>query len=185
MAWSEVHKQTSRLKILDSAAVLFMEHGFDHIGINDVMQHAGLTRGAFYNHFSSKAELYREAILRAAKVSSEGVAKQSNGCVKTMVDTYVDVNHRNGTAFRCPLAFLTTDIHHQDDDVRNVYTQIFKRLLGVLSQGDTNTLVPEVIEKSILMVGSIAISRAINDEELAQAILKTCRDKVKEGFESA
>lgn len=182
MAWSEEHKQTSRLKILDSAAALFMEHGFDNIGINDVMQHAGLTRGAFYNHFSSKGELYREAILRAAKVSSEGVAKQSNGCVKTMIDNYVDINHRNGSSFRCPLAFLTTDIHHQDEDVRTVYTQIFKRLLGVLNQGDMKVLDPEIIEKSILMVGSIAISRAINDEQLAESILKVCRDKVKEGM---
>lgn len=69
MGWSASQKQQSRERILQSAAELFTREGFENVGINDVMQHAGMTRGAFYNHFSSKSELYAEAILAAANTA--------------------------------------------------------------------------------------------------------------------
>ena len=67
MAWTEQHKTQSRERIVDSAAQLFTQLGFDSVSIDDVMQAAGLTRGAFYAHFKNKAELYQCAIIAGAK----------------------------------------------------------------------------------------------------------------------
>ena len=41
---------------------MFNRHGFEQVSIDDIMQHVGLTRGGFYNHFKSKDELYAEAV---------------------------------------------------------------------------------------------------------------------------
>src|SRR5918993_2453497 len=55
----------NRQRILDVAAQLFRERGFEGIGVADLMKEAGLTHGGFYGHFSSKDDLIAEASARA------------------------------------------------------------------------------------------------------------------------
>src|SRR5215213_10284407 len=57
----------NRQRILDVAAQLFREHGFEGIGVADLMKEAGLTHGGFYGHFSSKDQLIAEASARALR----------------------------------------------------------------------------------------------------------------------
>ncbi|MEE1831529.1 ScbR family autoregulator-binding transcription factor [Streptomyces sp. SP17KL33] len=52
----------TRELILKAAGAVFAERGYDGATISDVYSRAGLTKGAFYFHFSSKEEL-AEAIL--------------------------------------------------------------------------------------------------------------------------
>ena len=54
MPYSKAHKNSTREKILESAFKLFAIKGFKGITIDDLMNNCGLTRGAFYAHFSSK-----------------------------------------------------------------------------------------------------------------------------------
>ena len=54
----------NRQRILDAAAQLFREHGFEGIGVADLMKEAGLTHGGFYGHFSSKDDLIAQASAR-------------------------------------------------------------------------------------------------------------------------
>ena len=44
----------NRDRVLDVAARLFRERGFDGIGVADLMKNAGLTHGGFYGQFGSK-----------------------------------------------------------------------------------------------------------------------------------
>src|ERR1700752_3542616 len=50
----------NRQKILDVAGVMFREHGFDGVGVADIMKACGLTHGGFYGHFQSKEDLQLE-----------------------------------------------------------------------------------------------------------------------------
>jgi protein phosphatase len=56
----------TRTRILDTAARLFREHGVDGVGIDAIMEAAGLTRGGFYGHFDSKEDLFEEVLRRKA-----------------------------------------------------------------------------------------------------------------------
>src|SRR5882724_4956679 len=47
----------NREKVLDVAGKLFREHGFEGIGVADIMKRAGLTHGGFYGQFASKDNL--------------------------------------------------------------------------------------------------------------------------------
>jgi TetR/AcrR family transcriptional repressor of nem operon len=49
----------TRERILDVAATLFREKGFDGIGLADIMKAAGLTHGGFYKHFGPRTILRR------------------------------------------------------------------------------------------------------------------------------
>src|SRR5438105_14332684 len=72
----------TRDRIVEKAAQLFRERGFDGIGVADLMKEAGLTHGGFYGHFSSKEDLVAEASGRAlmrslalfSKVAERGAA---------------------------------------------------------------------------------------------------------------
>ncbi|MEU2423118.1 ScbR family autoregulator-binding transcription factor [Streptomyces sp. NPDC007851] len=54
----------SRRSILEAAAAVFGERGYDAASTNDILARAGLTRGALYHHFPSK-EAIAAALLEA------------------------------------------------------------------------------------------------------------------------
>jgi len=45
--------------ILETAWQLFSEKGFDHTSVNDIVESAGISKGAFYHYFTSKNEMLR------------------------------------------------------------------------------------------------------------------------------
>ena len=47
----------SRQAIIDAAQTIFAERGYTAASLNDIIKAAGLTKGGFYFHFSSKQEL--------------------------------------------------------------------------------------------------------------------------------
>jgi AcrR family transcriptional regulator len=53
------HVQDTRRALLDTARQLFAEHGFQGTRTEEVVQRAGLTRGALYHHFRDKEDLFR------------------------------------------------------------------------------------------------------------------------------
>lgn len=186
MAWDKNHKQQTREKILHSAARLFTTKGFDAVGISDVMEAAGLTRGAFYAHFSSKSQLYAEAIASAAILAQEGITNsiaESAPCnsdlMKEVVSRYLSREHRNGEVNACPLAFLATDIHQRDNNVRSVYTRGFEGFLRKIEEAQGgNSDAAASLQSAVLMIGGLAVARALNDDTLSEQLLQACRDGV-------
>lgn len=63
-----------RSQILDAAQALFMRRGYDATTINDILAATGLSKGAFYHHFSSKTEVL-DAL--SARMAHEGLAAAS------------------------------------------------------------------------------------------------------------
>ncbi|HHW1778802.1 TPA: TetR/AcrR family transcriptional regulator, partial [Pseudomonas aeruginosa] len=63
MRYKPEQKQATRALLLSKAAPLVKRQGFASTGLDTLMKAAGLTTGAFYSQFSSKAELL-EAILQ-------------------------------------------------------------------------------------------------------------------------
>ena len=52
------YPEETRKRIVDTAARLFMEKGYDHTSIQDIIDNlGGLTKGAIYHHFKSKEEI--------------------------------------------------------------------------------------------------------------------------------
>ena len=51
----------TRLKLMQTATELIWESNYDNVGIADICKKAGVTKGAFYHHFTSKADLFASA----------------------------------------------------------------------------------------------------------------------------
>ena len=63
-----------RGELLDSAQALFFERGYENTTVNDLIQHAGLSKGGFYHHFSSKEEVLEALVERLSSASMEQLA---------------------------------------------------------------------------------------------------------------
>ncbi|WP_287815331.1 TetR family transcriptional regulator, partial [Pseudomonas sp.] len=61
MKVSKAQVQANRAHIVETAAALFRERGYDGVSVADLMNAAGFTHGGFYKHFTSKAALMTEA----------------------------------------------------------------------------------------------------------------------------
>ncbi len=61
MALAETGDAT-RDRLLDAAATVFAEKGYDRAGVQEIARRAGLTTGAIYGRFTGKADLLQAAI---------------------------------------------------------------------------------------------------------------------------
>src|SRR5436190_14272805 len=75
MRVSREKASANRERIVEAAARLFREHGFDGVGVDAIMKEAGLTHGGFYGHFASKDELAAEAVVRALALGTQKLSR--------------------------------------------------------------------------------------------------------------
>ena len=68
--------ERTREKILDAAQALILDHGFSATSVDAVVQRAGITKGAFFHHFGSKADLAHELVRRYSRMDQEHLAAQ-------------------------------------------------------------------------------------------------------------
>ena len=55
------YPEETRKRIVDTAARLFMEKGYDHTSIQDIIDNlGGLTKGAIYHHLNLKKRLWEQ-----------------------------------------------------------------------------------------------------------------------------
>ncbi|MDB5483111.1 MAG: TetR family transcriptional regulator [Caulobacteraceae bacterium] len=64
-----------RLELTDLAQRLFLERGYERTTVNDVIEAAGVSKGAFYHHFRAKEDLLEAIAERFARQSLASVGE--------------------------------------------------------------------------------------------------------------
>lgn len=188
MAWPEKQKANTRKQILECAAQLFSEKGFDRVSIDDVMRNAGLTRGGFYAHFQSKEALYAEAIKMAAQRSVAAKLPEASLTdsekLRFLLSRYLDVTHLSVEEPSCPLAFMAADVAHQNHEVRDVYTRVYKRLVIFIAKlmGESADS-DRVLALTATMIGGVAVANSLQDQKMVTKLLAACRNLGEELIE--
>ena len=183
MRYPKEQKGETRGRILNAAARLFRESGYDGVGVDAIMNEAGLTAGGFYSHFSSKEALFAEAMataldpgntLRATKSS----ARAASDPLGALIRGYLSRTHRDTVADGCPLPALTADVARKSDTTRESYERDFLRYLNEIEALLPESSVP-ARERALAIVaqcvGGLMLSRAVKNEKLSEQILKSCR----------
>jgi len=190
MPYTKQHKVETRKKILESAINLFTSKGYDQVSIDELMQHANLTRGAFYAHFKNKQALYAQAIIagvRKSRIREKKPTSMTNQeWAKNLLGSYLSMEHVNQESDPCPLAFLVTDVANKEPQVKQAYTRIYKQLNLVLQKlyGEpSENKEQDILAITAMMIGGVAIGRALNDSETSEKLLDSCRKTAHELLE--
>ncbi|WKL56735.1 TetR/AcrR family transcriptional regulator [Asticcacaulis sp. ZE23SCel15] len=180
MRVSREKAQESREQVIDTAARLLRERGFDGIGVADIMKAAGMTHGGFYRHFESKDELAVKASERAITESKavivDELSKKPQDPLRAIIERYVSAVHRDDPGTGCILPALAADAARRDDPaLSQVFTaniQEYLDQLGLLlaaRPAATGVRTPAAILAE--MVGAVVLSRVISDDALADRLI--------------
>ncbi len=188
MRVSRSQAEENRQTVINVASRLFREHGFDGIGLKDLMKGAGLTQGAFYKQFASKDDLAAQASKRALESASGRWSAAATANPKdplgAVMAFYLSMEHRDEMMDGCPIAALGSDAARQGTDVKASFEAGIKAYLDVLGRmvAETDGKEPQGKAMAILatMVGALTLSRVVNDPSLAQAFLATAVKQVRE-----
>ncbi|HTW85539.1 MAG TPA: helix-turn-helix domain-containing protein [Candidatus Sulfotelmatobacter sp.] len=171
--------QANHERIVDAAAVLFRERGFEGVGVAEIMERAGLTHGGFYGHFGSKDELAAAACTRAVQTRRDAWAplleENPEAALATFVRTYLSEGHRTHRGSGCPFAALAGEAPRQAPPVRRAfadglrgYVERFANLVPGRSAAARRRKAIAVLSG---LVGALTLARAVDDRALAGEIL--------------
>lgn len=185
MRVSRIQAEANREAVIDAASRLFREHGFDGIGLKDLMKAAGFTQGGFYKQFKSKDDLVALASKRALEDAAQGWSTAASGSadpLAAVVARYLSMEHREGKSKGCPLVALGADAARQSAEVRapfqegiNAHLEMLDSLLPSPEGGRPYAKATAVLA---IMVGAMTISRAMTDEQTASEVLKTAAAEI-------
>lgn len=176
----------NRERILDEAARQFRVHGFDGIGLADLMKKVGLTHGGFYGHFASKDDLMAQA---CAHVVADGVADWDQRVADTAKDPlatiakrYLSAAHRDHPGNGCLMASLGPEVARQGPAVRRAVTGYFTSLVETLSKIVSGSTQAARRKKALVtfssMVGAVILARAVDDPDLSDEILQAVSSSI-------
>ncbi len=181
-------KQETHARVLRAAARALRRQGPTRVGVLEIMREAGLTHGGFYAHFASKDDLIAEAIgwmfaETRARIAARAVADPETESLPSLIDRYVSPAHRDDPGHGCPLTTLTGDMPHASAPARAAFDagvaamaeRVARRAPGSSAAAKQQQALSLIAE----MVGAVALSRAVSDPALSDAILQAARGSLK------
>jgi TetR/AcrR family transcriptional repressor of nem operon len=176
----------NRELVLDTAARMFKEHGFDGIGVVDLMKSAGLTAGGFYNNFESKEDLMAQACQRASEKSLSRWQEHINNPeianpLKRIGTAYLSPKNRDDLSTTCLYSTLGAEVGRHDPAVRQVFTQSIESIFELMTPLMEGATEGEKRENAIAMfsqwLGSLILARMASDSPLSDEILQVAREQ--------
>ena len=168
----------NRRRIVDAAARLFRDKGFDGAGVDAIMKSAGLTHGGFYGHFDSKEALAAEA--SAAALRANAAYQAGAASLSALVGEYLSERHRADRANGCVVAALGADVGRQGGAVRRTFTDSVRfqvdRIAAFLKRGTPAARRRRALATYAGMVGALTLARAVDDPAFAEEILAAARE---------
>jgi TetR/AcrR family transcriptional repressor of nem operon len=165
----------NRRRILDSAAQLFRERGFENVTVAEVMCAAGLTHGGFYGHFDSKDALIDAAM--AHETSPQRGNRVTLDNPSHYADSYLSREHRD--QLTCPFAALGTEVARGSPAVRHTMTESLRRQIDAITPASQGATAQERRRNAIAtlstMVGAMVLARIVDDERLSDEVLTAGR----------
>ena len=182
MRYPAAETAEKHLRILDEAARLFRDRGFNGAGVAEVMQAAGLSHGSFYNHFASKQALMAECVSHAGAKAIRDVeaAKVENGPV-AYVESYLSIAHRDDPGSGCLMSALSAD-SSRDATVRPSMTRYIQGFIEAMAAHfpwpQKKHPRRDAIRMTSSLVGALILARAVRDEELSEEILREVAEEL-------
>jgi TetR/AcrR family transcriptional repressor of nem operon len=171
----------NREKIIEAAGRLFREHGFDGIGIADLMKDAGLTHGGFYGNFLSKEDLAAQVCGNLAEKGLDRwkhlASRHPEAPLNAIAEDYLSAESRSTPSQACLFATLGAEARRHDEAVSNEFTNGLKQslafLAGMMEGKDDAEKTSKAISFFAHLIGAYTLSSAVNEVALADQIMNS------------
>jgi TetR/AcrR family transcriptional repressor of nem operon len=170
----------NRERVVEQAARLFREKGFDGVGVAELMAAAGLTHGGFYNHFGCKDDLeaaalgrvFERSVGRIAAIAAIDDAGERGRAFASYCERYVSTAARDASAASCPMAAFAGDVSRQGEPVREAYAQGLAAYLAAFVKASGASRA-QALREFATLVGALTLARSVaaSDAGLSEEIL--------------
>ena len=180
MRYEKGRKDETRRRIVSIAGERFRCDGIAASGLAGIMDEAGMTNGAFYPHFRSKAELVRESLAAAMDAQSEQLREiVADGGLQAGIGAYLSAEHRDNPGAGCTLAALLPELARQPAEARNVFAdRLLVTVRDMAAALPPETEDPEGVALGMYatLIGALQLARAAEGTPLSDRILAAGAD---------
>lgn len=183
MRYKKGQREATRQRIIDTASERFRSEGIAASGLAAIMSDAGLTNGAFYPHFESKAALVRESVAAALEGQSDRLRDlAATGGVEAVIAAYLSPQHRDNPDKGCALAALLPELAREPASARAAWAKRFQASVQQLASAlPANKEDREAVATALysLLIGTLQLARAARGTPLSDRILKSGVDAAR------
>jgi AcrR family transcriptional regulator len=175
-------KALTRERILKAASAALIQRGPAEPSVGEVMGAAGLTVGGFYAHFESKDALMLEAFRQLLSQRRELIADMDTELTgeerRALVAAfYLSRKHRDSTDQACPIPASVGELGRLPDEFREVLNEHIELMVAQLATSPEDA--DRVLADIALMVGGLALARALGPGELSDRLLRAAKSAVR------
>jgi TetR/AcrR family transcriptional repressor of nem operon len=126
-------RENTRTKILDAAAELVHRQGFNHTGLQEILEAAGVPKGSFYFYFKSKEDLglalvdhYKEQIQARARLYFADDIRPPLERLRTFFRAALEQQEAGGYRKGCPIGNLCQEMSDLSPLFREKLEEVMK-----------------------------------------------------------
>ena len=178
MRYGPGHKEEAKARILGAIGRGFRKLGFGGVGVDGLAKEAGVTSGAFYGHFPSKADAFKAAAVAGmidVRVAIERTrASEGPAWLSKFADFYMNAKRTCDLSEACALQSLTPEVGRADADTKAAYEAELVKAVDAMAEGLTGgTLAARrTTAWAILSMlsGGVTLARATDDPKVGAKI---------------
>ena len=183
MAHKAGKKEESHARILASAGRVFRRHGYGGVGVDGLAKEAGVTSGAFYAHFTSKAAAFRQAVVAGMQDLRAGIEQlrgtRADDWRRGLVDIYMGDRVDCDMGESCALQNLAVEVARSDEASRSAFERELRGVIEAaasgMEQGTDAENRRDAIALLSLLTGGVSVARAVQDAALRDEIVAGVR----------
>jgi TetR/AcrR family transcriptional repressor of nem operon len=174
-------KSRTRERILDAATAALIQRGPSEPSVGEMMGAAGLTVGGFYAHFASKDALMLEAfrqLLGRRRLLLRQLDERLPARDRRVLAAafYLSRKHRDSRGDACPLPSALGELARLPEPFRRVLAEHVELMVAELAGSPEDA--DKVLADLALMIGGLALARALGDGDLSDRILRAAKSAV-------
>jgi TetR/AcrR family transcriptional repressor of nem operon len=178
MRYKPEQKQQTAANILAAAEREFRLGGYGGVGVDGLAQEAGVTSGAFYKHFRSKAAVFEAAVNAGMQRYLTNIEQSQqtfdDNWLKALADYYLGREHRKDIAEGCVVTGLSSEVIRSSEQVRSDYQAGIEKVADKIGSGLTGHDEEEHRRRAwvilAMLAGGVLLSRAVHDDTVADEI---------------
>lgn len=180
MRYQDGYKEQKRRELLKAAGAAAKQNGFAATGVDALAQAAGVTSGAVYAHFGSKAGLLDAVIVNEMERSRARWARHPERSKETWLAEeaarYLSRAHIDHPESGCLMPTLAADVARAGEPTRQVFEDRLREAQGDIAGklGD-GTKAWQFLSQ---IVGAMVLARAVVSEDVQEEILSAGRNAV-------